>query len=189
MPRPLRDQSAGFRHVTSRGNRRQAVFHDDQDRELFLRLLDCARRMFGWRVSAWCLMTNHFHLVLDVPERTISPGMQLLCGDYAQAFNRRHGFNGHLFQARFRAEVAKSERQVYEAIRYVDLNPERAGIEPWRWSSYSAHVGLERPRRFHDTSRVRRFGTTPSGAAAAYERFVEEARRKLSRQDKGSDPS
>ena len=177
MPRPLRDQSGGLRHVTSRGNRRQAIFEDDGDRERFLRLLDRVRRVFDWRVFAWCLMTNHFHLVLGVPERTISGGMQLLCGDYAQDFNWRHGFTGHLFQGRFHAEVIDDERQIFEAIRYVDLNPERAGIEPWRWSSYWAHVRVEAPRPFHDTAWVRRLGASWSDAAVAYERFVDDARR------------
>jgi len=178
VPRALRDQSAGLRHVTCRGNRRQAIFDNDDDRERFLRLLDRVCRAFDWRVFAWCLMTNHFHLVLGVPEATISPGMQLLCGDYAQDFNWRHGFTGHLFQGRFGAGVVNSERHVFEAIRYVDLNPERAGLEAWRWSSYWAHVRLEAPRRFHDTSWVRRFGTTWSSAAMAYERFVDDARRR-----------
>ena len=178
MPRPLRDQSAGIRHVTCRGNRRQEIFRDDDDRERFLQLLERVRRAFDWRVSAWCLMTNHFHLVLAVPEGAISGGMQLLCGDYAQGFNWRYGLTGHLFQGRFAAEVAKHEMQVFEAIRYVDLNPERAGMEGWRWSSYWAHVRLEAPRPFHDTAWVRRFGATWSSAAAAYERFVEDARRR-----------
>lgn len=104
--------------------------------------------------------------------------MQLLCGDYAQEFNVRHGFTGHLFQGRFGAEVVTHERHVFEAIRYVDLNPERAGMEPWRWSSYWAHVRLEKPRPFHDTAYVRRFGASWSSAAVAYERFVEDARRR-----------
>ncbi|MDX6481564.1 MAG: REP-associated tyrosine transposase [Gaiellaceae bacterium] len=152
------------------------------------------RRASGWRVHAWCLMTNHFHLVIAVPAGTISRGMQLLCGDYAQGFNRRHGFTGHLFQGRFHAEAVRHEMHVYEAIRYVDLNPARAGMDPWRWSSYWAHVRLEQPRRFHDTSWVRRFGTTWSSAAVAYERFVNDARQRHLqtrhvRDKQGSDPT
>lgn len=178
VPRPLRDQSAGIRHVTCRGNRRQAIFADDDDRERFLQLLERVRRASDWQVFAWCLMTNHLHLVLGVPAGAISHGMQLLCGDYAQGFNWRHGFTGHLFQGRFRAEVVRHELHVFEAIRYVDLNPERAGMESWQWSSYWAHVRLEKPRPFHDTSWVRRFGTTWTAAAAAYERFVDDARKR-----------
>ena len=178
MPRPLRDQSGGFRHVTSRGNRRQAIFEDDDDRERFLQLLDRVRCAFEWRVFAWCLMTNHFHLVLRVPEKTISHGMQVLCGDYAQEFNWRHGFTGHLFQGRFHAEAVADERHLIESIRYVDLNAERAGLEPWRWSSYWAHVAVAAPRAFHDTTWVRGFGANSGAAAVAYEQFVDEARRR-----------
>ena len=177
VPRPLRDQSAGIRHVTCRGNRREAIFGDDDDREVFLRLLDRVRRACAWRVYAWCLMTNHVHLVLAVPAETVSRGMQSLCGDYGQTFNWRHGFTGHLFQGRFGAEVIRAEKHLFEAVRYVDRNPERAGLEPWRWSSYWAHVGYEQPRTFHDTSVVRSFGASRRSAAVAYERFVDEARR------------
>jgi REP element-mobilizing transposase RayT len=179
MPRPPRDQSAGIRHVTCRGNRRQAIFHDDADRRRFLELLELVCAVCEWRVIAWCLMTNHFHLVLDVPGGTISSGMQRLCGDYAQEFNWVHGFTGHLFQGRFRAEAVKDGRHLFEAIRYVDLNPERAGIAPaerWPWSSHRANLRLERPRLFHDTSWVRRFGSRPDTAAAAYARFVDQVR-------------
>ena len=81
MPRPLRDQSAGIFHVTCRGNRRQPIFLDDVDREWFLGILEHACTVFSWRVLGWCLMTNHVHLVLDVPVKTISRGIQLVCGD------------------------------------------------------------------------------------------------------------
>lgn len=178
MPRPLRDQSGGFRHITSRGNRRQAIFVDDDDRERFLQLLERVRRAFEWRISAWCLMTNHFHLVLHAPETTISCECRHFCGEYAQEFNWRHGFTGHLFQGRFGAEVIVDERQLFESIRYVDRNPERAGMEPWPWSSYWAHVRVAAPRPFHDIAWVRRFGATPSSAAVAYEQFVDAARRR-----------
>jgi REP element-mobilizing transposase RayT len=181
VPRPPRDQSGGIRHITCRGNRRQAVFHDDADRRRFVQLLErvCAR--CEWQVVAWCLMTNHFHLVVDVPAGTISSGMQRLCGDYAQEFNWLHDFTGHLFEGRFRAGPVSDERHLFKAIRYVDLNPERAGItvaEWWVWSSFRAHLGLEPPRPFHDTSWVRRLGAQPDSAVAAYARFVDDARRR-----------
>lgn len=88
---------------------------------------------------AWCLMTNHVHLVVDVPAGTISKGMQLVSGDYAQGFNRCHGLTGHLLQGRFRAEPVLHEAYLFELARYVDLNPERAGVvsnaKRWAWSS------------------------------------------------------
>ena len=177
MPRPLRDQSAGIRHITCRGNRRQAIFVDHVDRDWWLRILEHACGVFSWRVFAWCLMTNHVHLVLETPAGTISRGMQLVCGDYAQGFNWRHGHTGHLFQGRFRSDAVDKEAYLAEVIRYVDLNPERAAVvasaEEWRWSSYRAHLGLNPPQPFHDVSWVRSFGSTPRSAAAAYANFVQ----------------
>jgi REP element-mobilizing transposase RayT len=176
VPRPPRDQSAGFRHVVARGNRRQPIFLDDADREWFLGIFARVSRDLGWRVLTWCLMTNHFHLVLQVPAETISRGMQAFCGDYAQSFNWRHDLTGHLFQGRFHAEVIADDPYLYEAIRYVDLNPERAGAvtraEDSGWSGHRANLGLAPPRPFHDLSWLSNFGPTTTRAAAAYNDFV-----------------
>ena len=121
-------------------------------------------------------MTNHFHVVLQVPAETISRGMQVVCGDYAQGFNWRHDLTGHLFQGRFRAEVIDEHAYLYDAIRYVDLNPERAGAvtraEDWQWSGHGANIGRAQPRPFHVLSWLADFGTTATGAAAAYADFV-----------------
>jgi REP element-mobilizing transposase RayT len=180
MPRRLRDQSEGIRHVICRGNRRQPIFLDDQDRAWYLGILEHASRLLSWRVLGWCLMTNHVHLVLDVPAATISKGMQLVSGEYGQGFNWRHGYSGHLFQGRFHAVSVLDDEHLLELVPYVDLNPERAGIvdsaELWRWSSHRAHLGLEPPRPFHDVSWVRSFGSTAEGAAAAYAAHVQAAR-------------
>lgn len=189
MPRPLRDQSAGIRHVTCRGNRRQPIFLDDLDREWFLGILGHACAVFSWRVLGWCLMTNHLHLVVDVPEETISRGMQLVCGDYGQGFNWRHDLTGHLFQGRFHSRAIADERHMFEVIQYVDLNPERAGLvstaDQWPWSSHRAHLQLERPRSFHDVSWVRSFGSTAEGAAAAYAEHVQGARAQVHSRHEG----
>ena len=176
MPRPLRDQSAGIRHVTCRGNRRQPIFLDDLDRECYVGILERLGRILSWRVLGWCLMTNHVHLVLQIPAETISRGMQRLCGEYAQEFNWRHEYTGHLFQGRFRSETVTDDDYLREVVRYVDLNPERAGLvaaaEQWRWSGCRAHLGIEPPRPFHDISWARSFGATPAGAARAYAEYV-----------------
>src|SRR5947209_6846441 len=122
-------------------------------------------------------MTNHVNLVVQVPDGSISCGMQLLSGDYAQGFNWRHGLSGHLFQGRFRADPVANEAYLFQLCRYVDLNPERAGAianaKRWRWSSCRAHLHLEEPRPFHDPVWVRRLSTTPERAAAAYARYLE----------------
>jgi putative transposase len=183
VPRPLRDQSAGFLHLVWRGNRRQRIFEDDVDRERFLELLAAACRSRGWRVLAWCLLTNHVHLLIEVPEGTLSAGMQWLGGRYAQLYNLRHGLDGHLFQGRFHAERVETLEYALEVGRYVDLNPERAGLggaADWPWSSHRAHLGLARPRAFHDADWLaRHFSSDPGRRPAAYGDYVAEARRRL----------
>ena len=134
-------------------------------------------RDFGWRVFTWCLMTNHVHLVLEVAEETISRGMQFLSGNYGQAFNWRHGYTGHLFQSRFRDEVVNDDPYALGVVRYVDLNPVRAGLvrDPasWTYGGYRALAGLERPREFHDVAwTLGRFSPDSSRARALYADFV-----------------
>ncbi|HET7571276.1 MAG TPA: transposase [Gaiellaceae bacterium] len=180
MPRPLRDQSAGVVHLTWRGNRRQAVFLDELDRERFCELLGVACERYGWRVLAWCLLGNHLHLLVEVPAETLSRGMQWLGGRYAQFFNVRHELDGHLFQGRFHSERVADLEHAIEAGRYVDLNPERAGIcraDEWRWSSARAHLGLEPPRPFHDAGwLVGHFAFEPADRAAAYADYLDQGR-------------
>ena len=177
MPRPLRVQAPGIYHVTCRGNRRQPIFTDDYDRERYLALLAAVSRRLGWRCLAYCLMTNHVHLVLDVPGQTLSRGMQLLSGRYAQAYNRRHGWIGHLFQGRFHSVVVEEEGHSLELARYVVLNPERAGAVAravdWRWSSHRALLGKAPAPAFLDAQwTLRQFGRDTAQARAAYASFV-----------------
>jgi putative transposase len=183
MPRPLRDQSAGIRHITCRGNRRQAVFRDDRDRGRYLWLLDEACGLYGWRIAGYCLMRNHVHLVARVGAGTISRGMQWLSGRYGQLFNRRHGVTGHLFQGRFGAEIVEDEAYALEVVRYVDLNPVRAGVvrhpSDWEWSSHRALVGLEVPLPFHDVEgMLTLFSANRDRAQAHYANYVAERLRR-----------
>ena len=178
VPRPLRIQAPGIYHIWCRGNRRQAIFTDDHDRERYLGLLAAVAKQLGWRCLAYCLMTNHVHLVIDVPDQTLSRGMQVLSGRYAQAYNMRHGWVGHLFQGRFASERVETEAYSLELGRYVVLNPQRAGMVRravnWRWSSYRAMVGRAPAQPFLDTSwTLRQFGKVLSKARAAYAAFVE----------------
>ena len=148
MSRPLRlDHAGALWHVTARGNERREIFVDDEDRREFLRLLGRSVGLFGWKLHAWVLMSNHFHLFVATPEATLSRGMRQLDGDYAQYFNRRHGRGGHVFQGRFKAVLVQREAHLLELARYVVRNPVRAGLtkspEDWPWSSYRATAGLE----------------------------------------------
>jgi len=148
MSRPLRlEFPDALYHVTARGDRQDAIFEDDQDRLLFLSTLGQVITRFNWICHAWCLMDNHYHLLIQTPDGNLSKGMRQLNGVYTQASNRRHRRVGHLFQGRFKAILVDSDAYLLELSRYVVLNPVRAGIvkKPgaWPWSSYRACVGLD----------------------------------------------
>jgi putative transposase len=143
MPRPPRVLvENGVYHVTARGNRGELVFPAPTDSRLFLELLARVCRRRGWACLSYCLMPNHFHLVLRTPKPDLSAGMQYLNGVYAQWFNERHGFKGHLFGGRFFSRLVEREEHALELARYVVLNPVRARLVPepseWPWSSYRA---------------------------------------------------
>src|SRR5438445_6281448 len=131
MARPLRIQYAGARyHVMSRGDRREAIFYDDADRMEFLRTLGQACLKTGWQVHAYCLMSNHFHLVIETPQPNLAAGMKWLLGTYTQRFNRRHQEFGHLFSGRDKALVVEVRGTGYlkKVCDYVHLNPCRATL-------------------------------------------------------------
>jgi len=141
MARPLRIEYPGaLYYVTSRGNHRQDIFVDDEDRERFLNILAHTARRHNWLCHAYCLMDNHYHIVIEAPDGNLSKGMRQVGAVYTQAYNRRHGKSGHLFQGRYKAILVEKESRLLEVIRYVVLNPVRAGAvstpEDWPWSSY-----------------------------------------------------
>jgi putative transposase len=145
MARPLRlEFSNALYHITSRGNERRPIFRTIRDRQT---VLGMATRRFGWSLTAWVLMTNHFHLVLKTPEPNLSKGMHWLNSTYANWFNRIHGRCGHLFQGRFKAFLIDEESYFADVLRYVVLNPVRAKMcerpKEYRWSSYRATAGVE----------------------------------------------
>ncbi len=146
MSRPLRIEFSGaLYHVTSRGDRREAIYEDDSDRKQFLEVLGEVVQTHHWICHAYCLMSNHYHLVIETPDGNLSKGMRQLNGVYTQASNRRHGRVGHLFQGRYKAILVDGDSYLLELTRYVVLNPVRAGMvarpEKWSWSSYRAMCG------------------------------------------------
>ena len=152
MSRPLRIEFAGaLYHVTSRGNGRKPIFRKDQDRLSFLEVLDKVNRRYHWLCHAYCLMSNHYHLIIETPEGNLSRGMRQLNGVYTMYFNRRHRTVGHVFQGRYKAILVEKESHLLEVCRYVVLNPVRASLverpEEWSWSSYRGTAGLNKPHR------------------------------------------
>ncbi len=175
MSRPLRIEFPGaLYHITSRGNDRAAIFLVDSDRRQFLETLGEVVGRCGWRCHAYCLMTNHYHLVVETPRANLSAGMRHVNGLYTQRFNRRHERVGHVFQGRFHAVLIERETHFLELARYVVLNPVRAGIvrraEDYRWSSLRANLGFEPTPRWLTPDEI----VAPFGSAARYLEFVRE---------------
>ena len=146
MARPLRKEFPGaIYHITSRGNDRKKIFGDDLDREAFLEILYGVSVRYHWLCHAYCLMDNHYHLLIETPEGNLSIGTRQLNGVYTQSFNKVHRRSGHLFQGRFKGIVVQKDSHLLEASRYVVLNPVRAKLVKnpyqWKWSSYSATAG------------------------------------------------
>ena len=156
MSRPLRIEFPGaIYHVTSRGDRGEAIYRDDADRQAHLALIAHAMDRFNAQVLAYCLMGNHYHLVLHTRQANLSRLMRHFNGVYTQDYNRRHGLVGHLFQGRFKSILVDRDTHLLALCRYVERNPVAAHMVDapgeWAWSSYRAHVGLARTPAWLDT--------------------------------------
>ena len=146
MARPLRIEYAGaLYHVTSRGDRRENIYHDDEDRLIWLEIFSQVCSRYNWRCHAWCQMDNHYHILVETAEGNLSKGMRQLNGVFTQKSNRKHGQVGHVFQGRFKAILVQQDAYLLELSRYVVLNPVRAGMvkdtADWPWSSYQSMIG------------------------------------------------
>jgi REP element-mobilizing transposase RayT len=178
VARPLRIEFPGaLYHVTARGDGREAIYVGDADRGDFLAVLAWVVKRFNWRCHAYCLMDNHYHLLLETPEPNLSKGMRQLNGVYTQRFNRRHRRVGHVLQGRFKAILVEKDSYLVELARYIVLNPVRAKIvrkpHTYPWSSYRATVGLEPAPEFLATDWVlAQFGATKGRAQRRYAEFV-----------------
>ena len=178
MPRQPRIQFPGaIHHITVRGDRREKIFNDDSDRLAWLRMLTQVCERFGWRVHAFCQMGNHYHMVVETPQPNLSKGMQLLNSSYTQWFNHRHRGSGHLFQSRFHSELVHRQTHLLELMRYVILNPVRAGMVAtpggWPWSSYAMTCNAAIAPCWLETGWVlAQFGEAADEAVKAFRRFV-----------------
>jgi REP element-mobilizing transposase RayT len=165
--------------VIARGNARQPIVVDDTDRGFFLRVLDQVVKRFSWLCHAYCLMDNHYHLVIETPLPNLPSGMRQLNGRYAQRFNERHDRCGHVFESRYRSILVERESYLLELCRYVVLNPVRARLcdDPavWPWSSYAATAGLRPPETFLTTDwLLAQFASTRGLAQKSYRVHVAE---------------
>jgi len=163
--------------VTSRGNARADIYLSDDDRKIFLDVLENVVDRFGWICHAYCLMTNHFHLMIETPQANLSRGMRQLNGVYTQRFNRSHSRVGHVFQGRFKSIVVDKDAYLLELSRYIVRNPVAAGmvgdVRDWSWSSYQATAGdLPAPDFLSVVWLLSQFDSKPTRARKAYVRFV-----------------
>jgi putative transposase len=163
--------------VWSRGSNRGTIVWDQTDIRLLLRLIGYAADTYEWRVLAYCVMPNHYHLLVRLPAGGLSEGMQLINGNYSRQTGKRYKRDRHLFANRFGANLADSQPYLLEVARYLPLNPVVAGLraapETWAWSSFAATVGLGPPPAFLAVDEIRGlFGSRPAQAAAAYRTFV-----------------
>jgi len=178
MARPLRIEYPGaVYHVTSRGNARNKIFKNNDDREAFLEVMAAAVKRFNWLCHSYCLMDNHYHLIVETPDGNLGRGMRHLNGVYTQTYNRRHKKTGHVFQGRYKAIVVEKESHLAELCRYVVLNPVRAKItsapEQWQWSSYLPTIGEQMIPEYLTTDWILgQFGTGRAEAQRKYKEFV-----------------
>lgn len=175
MARSLRNDPTGaWHHVMNRGARHQPIYFDDRDRRRFLGLLEDLHREERIETHAYCLMGNHYHLLLFCPDGNLSVGMHDLASRYAQRFNRRHGFDGPLFRGRFLSKPIETDEYLLQVSRYVHRNPldldPAADPAAYPWSSYAAYVGHRRPPTWLRCSMV--LGVV-GGDAASYRSYVE----------------
>lgn len=177
MARPLRIEYPGaFYHITSRGNEHQDIFKSDTERERFLSYLESAAERYGAVIHIYCLMSNHYHLLLETPEENLSQIMRHINGAYTTYFNTKRQRAGHLFQGRYKAIIIDADEYAGELSRYIHLNPVRAGIvnrpEAYRWSSYQYYNGKKPPKWLKVDFILSYFGRGKSKAQEKYREFV-----------------
>jgi REP element-mobilizing transposase RayT len=181
MPRPYRfEVPGGIFHVATRSVHERQSFGSVDDRKDFLDILGSVVEACGWLCKGYCLMSSHYHLIVETRVPNLSKGMQLLNGRYAQRFNWRYGRRGHLFGGRFYSVLVETDAHLFEALRYVALNPVRAGLcetpGDWRWSSFRPTAGLDPAPRFLDCAGVLALFGTGRAAREDFRRFVESMR-------------
>jgi len=179
VARPLRIAYPGaFYHITSRGNEKKKIFKRQSDRKKFISYLESATERYGALIHVFCLMTNHYHILMETPSGNISQIMQHINGAYTTYFNAKRQRSGHLFQGRYNAILVDINEYAKELSRYIHLNPVRAGMvdipEQYRWSSYQYYIGMEKsPGWLASDFILGCFGKKDSDSQKGYRAFVE----------------
>jgi putative transposase len=179
MARPLRIEYPGaFYHVTARGNERKDVYKSQKDREKFLGYLESAVERYGAVIHVFCLMGNHYHLLLETPEGNLSQIMRHINGAYTTYFNVKRKRSGHLFQGRYKAILIEADAYATELSRYIHMNPVKVGMvatpEEYEWSSYRYYIGLSEAPPWLKTNFILGWFSGKN----SYRQFVEDATRK-----------
>jgi putative transposase len=178
MARPLRIEYPGaFYHVTSRGNEKKDIFKSRRDREKFISYLKSAVERYGAEIHVYCLMTNHYHLLLETPRGNLSEIMQHINGAYTTYFNVKRKRTGHLFQGRYKAIVVEADEYALELSRYIHLNPVRAGMvqapQEYEWTSYKCYAGMAAGLQWPKTDFILSyFGENRIESGQKYQQYV-----------------
>jgi len=163
-------------HVISRGNQRQDIFLDEKDLKTYLSYLSEYKIRYPFRLYAYALMKNHFHLLLEVEEIPLSKIMQSLLFRYTRYFNKRYGKVGHLFQGRYRAILCDKDAYLLELVRYIHLNPVRAKVvmesERYSWTGHLSYLGKVRDGLVEEDFVLGQFGHNKSLARRRYRQFI-----------------
>lgn len=179
MARPLRIQFEGaLYHIISRGNERKMIFLEEADHIKYLNFLNKTVERFNWLCHVYCLMGNHYHLMIETPDANLAKGMKYLNQIYSQFFNWKYTRTGHLFQGRYKSYIVQKESYLLHCCRYIVLNPWDARLvkhpRDWKWSSYRATAGLSKPDPFLTLDWLMEiFGSDVKRAKNNYVKFVE----------------
>jgi putative transposase len=179
MTRPLRvEYPDAFYHVINRGNYQEKIYLNDRDKEKFIEYLEKAAERFSVIFHGYCLMSNHYHLLIQTPDSNLSKAMQWINVSYATYFNRKRDRHGHLFQGRFKAILIDADEYLKHLSRYIHLNPVRAKMvsspSDYQWSSYRAFIGKQKSARFLETDwLLSTFGKNKKQARQSYKDYVE----------------